>query len=240
MKMSWPYSVRVRRARRIVRRVDKHDRHVRVERTLECLEINLECSGVGRHHGECGARALHVRDVFGEERREREHFVARLGHRAECVRERAGGARRGEDVLLGVVHAEAAVERVRHGAAERCDAHSALGASFSYRSITAFVNAGVHGTLGLPIEKSNTSSAPISARRAAARSEIMRITDFSPNIALYFSLIMPSLSLCRRLSVDSQTHPMPPRHALCFLPYFASCARISPITDLPCSGFISG
>ena len=55
------------------------------------------------------------------------------------------------------------------------------------------VNSGAHGTLGLPSEKSKTSLAPICARRALARSPIMRITDLPLSMAWYVALIMTLL-----------------------------------------------
>ena len=57
----------------------------------------------------------------------------------------------------------------------------------------ARVNSGAHGTLGLPSEKSKTSLAPICARRALARSPIMRITDLPLSMDWYVSLIMALL-----------------------------------------------
>ncbi len=109
-------------ARRVVRRVDEHGSHARVQRALKRVEIDLEMRGVRGHHRQCGARARHIRLVFGEVRGERDDLAARLGHRAERVRERRGRAGGGEDVRGRVVHAEAAVERIGDRAAHRLDA----------------------------------------------------------------------------------------------------------------------
>ena len=101
---------RIHRAGRVVRGVDKHDLHVRVKRSFECVEVDLEVLGVGRHDGQLGAGALDVRLVFGEVGGEGDDLVARLGHRTHRVGQRARRARGREDVVAGVCHAETFVE----------------------------------------------------------------------------------------------------------------------------------
>ena len=98
------------RAGRIVRGVDEHGRGSGVERLLERVEVDLEVLGVGRNDGQVRAGAVHIRLVFREVRGEGDHFVARLGHHAQRMRQRAGRTRGREDVVGGVVHVEAAVE----------------------------------------------------------------------------------------------------------------------------------
>ena len=135
--MSWPYSrclasriearrvsvsAGIHRAGRIVRGVDEHGLHVRVQRCLECLEVDLEAGGVGGDDGQVRAGAVHIRLVFGEVRGEGDDLVARLGHGPHGVGECARRTRGGEDVAAFVVHAEAAVQGVRDGGAYGGDA----------------------------------------------------------------------------------------------------------------------
>ena len=101
---------RIHRAGRVVRGVDEHGLHVRVERGLERLEVDLEVLGVGRHDGQLGAGALDIRLVFGEVGGEGDDLVAWLSHRAHRVGQRARRARGREDVVAGVCHAETFVE----------------------------------------------------------------------------------------------------------------------------------
>ena len=102
---------------RIVRRIDEHRCGFRVQRLFECVEIDLEVFGVGRHYGQVRAGSVDVRLVFRKVWGKRDNFVARFGHHAQRVGQCSGRTRGREDVVGRIVHVEAAVEAFRNGRA---------------------------------------------------------------------------------------------------------------------------
>ena len=102
---------RIHRAGRVVRGVDEHGLHVRVERGLERLEVDLEVLGVGRHDGQLGAGA-----------RGREDVVAGVCHAETFVEVLSDRLFEGRDAKRGGVavdgHRVAVLIEVNHGVGE--------------------------------------------------------------------------------------------------------------------------
>ena len=107
----------VRRAGGVVRGVDEHGGGGFVQQGLGGGKVDLEVLAAGRHHRQGQARALHIGLVFREKRRKGENFLSRNRHAAQRVGQRPRRAAGHEDVVFGIVHAEPAVEAVRHGGA---------------------------------------------------------------------------------------------------------------------------
>ncbi len=104
----------VDRTARIVRGIDDDGLRMRRKRALEGIEIDLEILRAGRHDDELAANGLHEAAILGEERRKGNELVSLLAERLEADRDGGGRTGRHEDVLPLVVHAEPAVQALRH------------------------------------------------------------------------------------------------------------------------------
>ena len=83
---------------------------MRRQQQLKGGEVNLEVLDARRHDDELAADRFDEAAVLGEERRERDEFIAFLAERLEADRDGSGSAGRHEEVLARKVRAEAVVD----------------------------------------------------------------------------------------------------------------------------------
>ena len=95
---------------RVVRRIDDDGLRVRRQARLKGRKVNLEVLDARRHDDELAADRFDEAAVLGEERRERDEFIAFLAERLEANRDGSGSAGRHEEVLARKMRAEAVVD----------------------------------------------------------------------------------------------------------------------------------